>query len=147
MSGAYQPVFLDYERLHSKLATILHICQQINTERDLGVLLDLVACEGAQLLDADRASIFLLDERKEQFWSKVALGSDEVIRFDADAGIAGMAARTGQTINVADAYADPCFNQAIDARSGYRTRTILAVPLRKLDRGVEPYFRCFSRGR
>src|SRR5712672_86007 len=115
MSGAFQPVLQDYERLHSKLATILRICQQINSERDLGVLLDLVTCEAALLLEADRASIFLFDERKEQFWSKVALGSDEVIRFDAHAGIAGMAARTGQTINVADAYADPRSHQAIDA--------------------------------
>src|SRR5258708_35481606 len=112
MSGAYQPVLRAHERLHSKLATLLQIGQQINSERDLGILLDLVTRAAAQLLEADRASIFLFDERKEQFWSKVALGSDEVIRFDAHAGIAGMAARTGQTINVADAYADPCFNPA-----------------------------------
>ena len=145
MSGAYQPVLRDHERLHSKLSTILHICQQINCERDLGILLDLVTREAAQLLEADRASIFLFDERKERFWSKVALGSDEVLRFDAHAGIAGLAARTGQTINVADAYADPCFNQAIDARSGYRTRTILAVPLRKLDGEIIGVFEALNR--
>ncbi len=145
MSGAYRPVFRDHERLHSKLATLLQICQQINSERDLGILLDLVTREAAQLLEADRASIFLFDERKEQFWSKVALGSDEVLRFDAHAGIAGIAASTGQIVNVADAYTDPRFNRAIDARTGYRTRTMLAVPLRKLDGEIIGVFEALNR--
>src|SRR5689334_22258854 len=113
MSGAHQ--LQDYERLHEKLAALLRICQQINSERDLGALLDLVTREAAHLLDADRASIFLLDERKEQFWSKVALGSDEVLHFDARSGIAGMSATSGEIINVADAYADARFNPTIDA--------------------------------
>ena len=135
----------DYERLNSKLATILRICQQINSERDLGALLDVVTRAAAELLQADRASIFLLDDRKEQFWSKVALGSDEVLHFDARSGIAGMAAASGEIVNVADAYADARFNPAIDAQTGYRTRTILAVPLRKLDGEIIGVFEALNR--
>src|SRR5258708_33816931 len=56
-----------------------------------------------------------------------------------------MAASSGQTINVADAYADPRFNRAIDAGTGYRTRTILAVPLRKLDGEIIGIFEALNR--
>jgi Nif-specific regulatory protein len=119
-------------RLHEKLSAILNICQQMNSVRDLGALLDLVAREAAQLLEADRASIFLLDREKMELWSKVALGSDEVIRFDARKGIAGAAALTAKTVNVSDAYNDSRFNPAIDNQTGYRTRNLLAVPLQNL---------------
>ena len=61
--------------MHEKLAAILKICQKMNSERDLGSLLDLVAREAIRLLGAERASIFLLDPNKRELWSKVALGS------------------------------------------------------------------------
>jgi Nif-specific regulatory protein len=116
--------------LQEKLAAILAICRKMNSERDLSSLLDLVAREATALLDADRASIFLLDRERNELWSKVALGSDEILRFDAGQGIAGLAARTGECINVTDARRDPRFYGAIDDQTGYRTETLLAVPLR-----------------
>src|SRR5580692_7029305 len=119
-------------RLHDKLSEILTICQRMNSVRDLDTLLDLVAREATRLLDADRASIFLLDREKMELWSKVALGSGEILRFDARKGIAGAAALTGKVINVTNAYNDSRFNQSIDFQTGYRTRTLLAVPLENL---------------
>src|SRR5215831_21077240 len=100
--------------LNEKLSAILSICQKMNSERDLGSLLDLIAREATNLLDCDRASIFLLDRERKELWSKVALGSDEILRFDARRGIAGAAALTGATINVRDAYSDPRFYTAVD---------------------------------
>jgi len=119
-------------RLQEKLASILKISQQMNSERDLGALLDLVAREATRLLEADRASIFLLDGDKMELWSKVALGSDEILRFDANKGIAGAAAMTGKIVNVGDAQNDDRFNPAIDSQTGYRTRNLLAIPLQNL---------------
>ena len=119
-------------RLQEKLAAILKISQQMNSERDLGALLDLVAREATRLLEADRASIFLLDREKMELWSKVALGSDEILRFDANKGIAGAAAMTGKIVNVSDVQNDDRFNPAIDSQTGYRTRNLLAVPLQNL---------------
>src|SRR5690349_10744625 len=92
--------------LNEKLGAILGICQRMNSERDLGALLDLIAHEATNLLDCDRASIFLLDRERNELWSKVALGSEEILRFDARLGIAGQAALTGNAINVGDAYGD-----------------------------------------
>jgi len=116
--------------LNEKLAAILSICRKMNSERDLGALLDLIAREATDLLDCDRASIFLLDRERNELWSKVALGSDEILRFDARLGIAGNAALTGNTINVRDAYGDPRFYGGIDGQTGYRTRNVLAVAVR-----------------
>jgi Nif-specific regulatory protein len=116
--------------LNEKLAAILAICQKMNSERDLGALLDLIAREATELLDCDRSSIFLLDRERNELWSKVALGSDEILRFDARQGIAGSAALTGNTINVRDAYSDPRFYTKIDGQTGYRTRNVLAVAMR-----------------
>lgn len=118
--------------LNEKLNEILAICRKMNSERDLSALLDLIAREAIALLDCDRASIFVLDRDKNELWSKVALGSDEILRFDARMGIAGAAVLTGQTINVRDAYSDPRFYTAIDGQTGYRTCTILAVAVRNL---------------
>ena len=69
---------------------LLTICQRMNSERDLGALLDLIANEATKLV-GDRASLFLLDRERDELWSKVALGSEE-IRFDACLGIAGAGA-------------------------------------------------------
>ena len=116
--------------LNERLGAILAISQKMNSQRDLGALLDLIAREATSLLDCERASIFLLDRERNELWSKVALGSDEILRFDARRGIAGSTALTGNTINVRDAYSDPRFYTAIDDRTGYRTRNVLAVAVR-----------------
>jgi len=116
--------------LNEKLSAILAICQKMNSERDLGALLDLIAREAIKLLGCDRASIFLLDRQKNELWSKVALGSDQILRFDAALGVVGHCVSTGEVVNVTDAYHDPRFYNVIDRQSGYRTRNLLAVAVR-----------------
>ena len=83
------------------------------------------------LLDADRASLYLVDKQKQELWTKVAQGMG--VRRSAcpwTSGIAGHVARTGTAMNVADAYQDPLFNQEIDQKTGYRTKSVLSVPIR-----------------
>jgi energy-coupling factor transporter ATP-binding protein EcfA2 len=85
-----------------------------------------------QLLAADRVTLFLVDETRAELWSKVAQsdgGAPLEIRTPLDAGIAGRVATTGQSMNIPDAYQEPLFNPAVDQRTGYRTRSILTVPL------------------
>src|SRR5688572_9297417 len=66
-----------------KLRAILHIAEQLNAEHDLSALLQLIAREAARLLDAELASLLLLDVERGELWSKVSLDSDETLRFDA----------------------------------------------------------------
>ncbi|MBI3326315.1 MAG: sigma 54-interacting transcriptional regulator [Nitrospinae bacterium] len=132
MGSRKRPIPDGQRQRDEKLLALLNICQKLNSERELTVLLDLVTREATRLMEAERASIFLLDQQKRELWSVVALDGEQ-IRFDARLGIAGATALTGQTINVEDAYQDPRFYPGVDARTGYRTRSLLAVPLRKYD--------------
>jgi putative ABC transport system ATP-binding protein len=85
-----------------------------------------------EILAADRVSLFLVDEAREELFSKVAQGDGEKpldIHVPIGAGIVGQVAATGTAMNIADAYAEPRFNRAVDRATGYRTRTILCEPI------------------
>lgn len=106
----------------------------VERERAFDDLLDFLAREAIVEMQADRSSIFLLDESRHELWSRVALGMNEqVIRFPADRGIAGHVVTTGEILNVKDPYADARFNPNVDRQTGYRTKSILCGPLRSRD--------------
>ena len=84
-----------------------------------------------ELLDAERASLFLVDRERQQLVLRVAqdMPEGEYVRIPLASGIAGAAAMSGEVVRVDDAYADPRFNRAIDAETGFRTRSMLCLPL------------------
>lgn len=87
-----------------------------------------------EVLGAERGSLFLLDERSDELWSMVTTDEGLLeIRIPRDAGIAGAVASSGVSLNIPDAYEDPRFHRDVDLESGFRTRAILAVPLRDGD--------------
>ena len=115
----------------NQLRTVLNACKRMTSVGDVISLLELITTEAAALLQADRASIFLLDREKCELWSVITHEKEKrILLFDARLGIAGAAAMTGQTINVADAYEHPLFFKEVDQKIGYRTKTLLAVPIR-----------------
>lgn len=86
----------------------------------------------SQILRAERASLFLVDAERQELWLRVAQGAgpDDVgLRIPIATGIAGHVATTGESVRIEDAYADPRFNPDIDRLTGFRTRSILCVPL------------------
>lgn len=86
-----------------------------------------------EILRADRASLFLLDQARGELWSMGARdGSGELfeIRIPRHAGIAGAVAASGESLNIPDTYADPRFDASVDEVAYYRTQTLLCVPLR-----------------
>ena len=103
-------------------------------DRSVDELFEFLAREAAVLMRADRSSIFLLDRASGELWSRVALGiGQREIRIPAGRGIVGHVVATGELCNVADPYADPRFNPAVDRETGYHTRSILCAPLRGRD--------------
>lgn len=86
-----------------------------------------------QLLDADRASLFLVEE--DSLVLRVAEGIEEMgeVRIPLGSGIAGAAAAGGAPIRIDDAYADARFNPAVDRQTGYRTHSILSLPVKNAD--------------
>ncbi len=83
------------------------------------------------LLDAERASLFLVDRQHQQLVLQVAQDAPQAgaIRIPLASGIAGAAATSGKAVRVADAYADPRFNPAVDKATNFRTRSVLCLPL------------------
>jgi len=103
----------------------------LGTTLDLDRLLELILDKVTDALDADRATLYLLDEANDELVSQVAHGREvRSIRLKIGHGIAGHVARTGKPLHVRDAYKDPRFNAEWDMVSGYRTRSILAAPMK-----------------
>jgi HD-GYP domain-containing protein (c-di-GMP phosphodiesterase class II) len=97
---------------------------------DLDRLLNLIVAKTTEIMNADRSSLFLIDWDTEELWSKVAQGVRFMeIRFPMHMGLAGAVAKSGEILNIPDAYEDKRFNQEFDKRTGYRTRSVLAVPM------------------
>ena len=90
------------------------------------IIIDCV-CE---VLKCDRSSLFLTDEKTGELWTKAARGSENTIRIPINKGIAGSVFMSGELINLEDAYQDDRFNQEVDKKMDYRTKSLLAVPVR-----------------
>jgi putative ABC transport system ATP-binding protein len=83
-----------------------------------------------QLLNADRASLFIVEH--DSLVLRVAEDIKDMpeVRIPLGSGIAGAVAQSGESIRIDDAYADPRFNQAVDKQTGYRTRSIISLPVK-----------------
>jgi GAF domain-containing protein len=93
-------------------------------------VLQVIMQKTTELLEAERSSLFLYDPVKDELWSMVAQGLEIAeIRFASGAGIAGDVAATLRTANVPDAWEDRRFNPEFDKKTGFRTRSVLCMPL------------------
>jgi len=114
------------------LVSLLRVGQAMAAERDLDKLLQLIREETEKALQADRCTVFLYDADTNELWSRVASGLDETeeIRFGANHGLAGYVVKSGEVLNVQNAYEDPRFNPDVDRQTGYKTTSMLCVPMR-----------------
>jgi Nif-specific regulatory protein len=128
-----------------KYASLLDISRRINSEKNFDELIQMIAAEAAKLLDAERATIFLLDREKGELWARVALGVEETIRFDSRLGIAGAVMVSGKTMVVEDAYKSPLFYPSIDSQTGFHTRNVLSVPMRNARREIMGVFQVLNK--
>ncbi|XXT18357.1 GAF domain-containing protein [Sorangium sp. So ce429] len=98
---------------------------------DLDQLLALILNKITELLDADRATLYLLDEQRQRLLSRIVIGEEaRAIELPVGAGIAGHVAKVGRAVRVKDAYRDRRFSRDWDDVTGYRTRSILAAPMK-----------------
>jgi adenylate cyclase len=111
-----------------QLLQVLGFSRQAAFESMLEQVLDAFTLKIGALLEAERATLFVKDEARGELWSKVAAQEGE-IRIPIESGIAGHVARTGRAKNVPDAYAEPLFDRTVDEATGYRTRSLLCLPI------------------
>ncbi len=129
------------QRLHS----LLDVTQTLSSVIDLDTLLFKIMDVVKINLEADRCTVFLLDKKRNELWSKVAMGVKTEIRFPANKGIAGFVATSGEVLNIPDAYADYRFNPEIDKKTGYKTRNMLTMPMRDKQNEVIGVFQVLNR--
>lgn len=119
------------EREQTKLRALQDIGAALGSTLDLDELLELVLDRVSEVMDADRSTLYLLDEDTGELWSKIAQGpTGHEIRLKVGEGLAGWVAKTGRSLNIHDAYQDPRFDAEWDRRSGYRTRSTMCVPMK-----------------
>jgi adenylate cyclase len=108
----------------------IDVVSEVTADIKLGSLLQKVMGEATRLLNAERSTLFLNDEKTSELWSEVGQGLESVqIRLPNHLGIAGAVFTSGKAINIPYAYADLRFNPAFDKKTGYFTRSILCVPI------------------
>ena len=111
------------------LNTIFNYLTRIAKERQIDNILNLIADFGRDVVSADRCTVWLIDERKNILWTRVAHGVDR-IEIARDKGIAGEVATTGEPLIINDPYSDPRFDKDVDKQTGYHTYGIIALPIR-----------------
>ena len=118
-------------RLIKQLSALFDATRLLNSTLDLAELLELILKIAREEVDADRGSVFLVDKRNQHLWSIVAQGLEsQEIRLPIGTGVAGSVAASGTPINVPDAYALPIFDSSFDKKFGYRTRSLMCMPIR-----------------
>ena len=118
------------KRVRAQELEFMDIVSSVTSDIKIGSLLNKVMGEATRMLDAERSTLFLNDEKTGELWSELGQGLSAMqIRLPNTEGIAGAVFTTGKTINIPYAYADLRFSPAFDKRTGYFTRSILCVPI------------------
>ncbi len=119
------------DRLINQLSVLFEATRLLNSTLDLTELLELILRIARTEVKADRGSVFLVDHKHNELWSIVASGLEhQEIRIPLGEGVAGRVAKTGEIINVEDAYSLDYFDSSFDQKFNYRTKSLLSLPIR-----------------
>lgn len=118
------------KKFRTKEMQFFDVVAEATSEINLGTLLHKVMSEAMRMMDSERSTLFLNDDKTNELYSRLGegLGTTE-IRFPNNVGIAGTVFQTGETINIPHAYADLRFNPSFDKQTGFFTRSILCTPV------------------
>lgn len=128
-----------------KLLKIVDVARYFGVEMASDKLLSFISRKGAETLETERCTIFLLDEKNQEIYAKLVFENDRIIRFARGLGIAGETISTGKIILIPEAYQDPRFNQQVDKDTQFKTRNILSVPLKNIDGKVIGCFQSVNK--
>ena len=126
-----QDLFMDkLAEMLRQTSALLLVSRRMGDSLSLDVLLPRMVDLISEFLNAERCTIFLHDPETEELFTKAGVGLASEIRIPSGRGIVGAVFRSGEPLIVDDPYADPRFNQEIDLQTGFRTRSLVCVPLR-----------------
>ncbi len=117
------------DELNHQLAALLSVASDLASELDFNVLFPLIVTKISEMMKAERTSLYLLDQDRNELWTKAAEGID-AIRVPVGEGISGRVARTGKMLNIEDAWKLSYFNREFDQKNHFRTRSVLCLPIK-----------------
>jgi HD-GYP domain-containing protein (c-di-GMP phosphodiesterase class II) len=126
------------------LRTIFSYIARIAEERNIDRQLILLADMGRDLIGADRCTVWLLNAKTDTLWSKVAHGLDR-ITIPKSQGIAGHVATHAEPLIINDPYDDGRFDKEVDKRTGYKTKSILALPIQDSDGKIVGVYQAINK--
>ncbi|OQY60029.1 MAG: adenylate/guanylate cyclase domain-containing protein [Desulfobacteraceae bacterium 4572_88] len=119
---------MEKARLREK--ALLDVVADITSEIDLGKILNKVMSQASKMIDSERSTLFLNDDKTNELFSMVGEGLEAIsIRLPNSQGIAGTVFTSGKTVNIPYAYSDLRFSPGFDKQTGFFTRSILCVPV------------------
>ena len=132
----------DISRLEHKikrLSTLIEVNGLISSSLNLDQILENVMTISKQVMNADASSLMLIDEKTNELVYEVALGTvgeklKQEFRLKMGQGIAGTVAQEGKPLLLEDAYTHPKFYRGHDEATGYRTKSMITVPLKVRER-------------
>ena len=114
-----------------ELSSIIEATKKLNSTLDLGELIHIILQIASRQTGAERGTVFLVDQQRNEIWSLVGIGLEQqVIRLPADRGIVGWVAREGSAVRLENAYDDPRFEPDIDRKLGFKTKQLMCLPIR-----------------
>lgn len=126
------------------LKIIFDFASKLAHENDLNKLHLLMAEMGRSLTLADRCTLWIADTAEQKLWTKIAHGIDKV-QIPIDSGLVGAAYHSGEAILIDDAYNDSRFNPEVDQKTGYRTKSILCIPIRNDEQEVVGVYQAVNK--
>lgn len=130
------------------LSGLHRVVTAMATERKLESLLEVITRETRDMIGCDRCSVFVLDANRDQLWTKITQGheNNRLVHIPIVANtIASLTARTGEIVNIEDAYGDNRFNPELDKITGYLTLNVLCVPMRNRNGEVIGVFEVLNK--
>jgi len=112
---------------------MLDMTEILSLRSGIETQIERIVTTASKIMNAERATLFLLDRFSGELWSLVAEGLESrEIRTQMGQGIAGWVAENDQMVNIVDAYSDPRFDDSHDTQMGFKTRNLLCGPLKNL---------------
>jgi len=130
MASAPKPLAVGEQRRLREAELLLSVTSRLASFETLDEVLFALLEMTTETLGTERGALFLNDPQTKELYSRVAQGNiQREIRILNDSGIAGAVFCSGEPLIIQDAYADPRFNRVVDERTGFKTRSILCVPI------------------
>ena len=114
-----------------ELQKIIKAAEMVNSNISIYEVLKNIVHVAAELTNADRGTLYLVDKEKNELWSVVAMGTElQEIRLKIGEGLAGHVALSGETINIKNVQKDSRFKPDFDRASGYETKNMICFPIK-----------------